>query len=298
MTNCVCIGAAHIDSKLCCNNSAILETSNPVTSYTSCGGVARNVCENLAKQGVGTAMISRVGNDADGLLVDRHLSSLGVSTQGITRSKRYPTAKYTSVINDDGELLIGCADMNIYNELSPEIIASALSYYQAVPLWVLDMNLPIEAVETIAKKSKENTLWLLSVSIPKILAYKKNLDLLNHFEGLSLNRAELSALLGCNCQTIKSIEKGCFKLHELGINKLLVTMGKEGVLLCNGGVASHYPVNEHFEVVDTTGAGDAFIAGFLCGQIQQFPVDECISYGMKLAENVLSRVESVSNITE
>lgn len=298
MFSCLCIGAAHIDSKLCCKDTAILETSNPIHSYSSHGGVARNVCENIARQGIQSALISRVGDDVEGLSVVHHLDRLGVSTRGITRSNRFPTAKYTSVLNPNGEMVIACADMNIYEELTPDLLTPILQQFKEVPLWILDMNLPLETVEAVRNESSTGNLWLLSVSIPKVLLYRQRMDLLGQFEGLSINREELAALLDYDCQTQKDIENGCFQLHDLGIQKILVTMGKEGALLSNQGVIFHQPAEVKSIVVDTTGAGDAFIAGVLCGLVKQLAPEECVSYGMKLALSALSRRESVSNITE
>jgi sugar/nucleoside kinase (ribokinase family) len=298
MISCVCIGAAHIDQKMSSIESMILKTSNPVSTHYSYGGVARNVCENLVRQGVSTAMISRLGNDADALAVVNHLENLGVKVEGISVSESLPTAKYTSLLDVSGDMVVACADMNIYNEITPDVIYEPLEKYRDVPFWVVDMNVPLETVESIVEVATYQTLWLLSVSIPKICIYREKWSLLGKFDGLSLNKEELAALVDGTCDTVDEIADACSTLHEKGLKKLLVTMGKGGVIFSEGTTVCHHPIEKECEVVETTGAGDAFIAGVLCGQIKGHSLSMSVSMGMDLARHALRSHESVAILTE
>jgi pseudouridine kinase len=61
-----CVGGAVVDRKLHLHRPAVAGTSNPARLVTSVGGVARNVAESLARLGVPTALVSRVGADETG----------------------------------------------------------------------------------------------------------------------------------------------------------------------------------------------------------------------------------------
>lgn len=77
----VVIGGANIDHKSQTLGRPVPGTSNPGRSRTSLGGVGRNVAENLARLGVGTALITAIGEDADG----HHLLSETESAGGDNR---------------------------------------------------------------------------------------------------------------------------------------------------------------------------------------------------------------------
>ncbi len=97
-------------------------TSNPGTVVTGLGGVARNVARNLAHLGCGVLLCSRVGDDDAG----RRVLAQPLDTSLITVSAVCPTASYTAVLKRCGELVIGLADMDVYDELMPAVLAPAL----------------------------------------------------------------------------------------------------------------------------------------------------------------------------
>lgn len=294
MCECLCIGAAHIDIKMIGNEQIIMGTSNPVSSYCTHGGAVRNVCENLAHLGVKTSLVSRVGADSEGKDVVFHLNEVGVNTKGITLSDNYPTAKYFSVINSTGDMIVACADMDIYDEITPSVISSVLSDYLEIPLWVADMNFSPAVISTIKECAHHQKVWLLSVSIPKIMQYRQDLSSLNGIYGISLNQKELSAFVDHPCNTIQEIDEGCLFLNHHGVKHILVTMGSDGVY--SSDKKKHYPVLEDSKLYDTTGAGDAFLAGFLHGQMMELSTSECVEKGMEIAQNTLSSPKSVATL--
>src|SRR4051812_37180735 len=137
----VCFGGANLDFKARGVHSLTLRDSNPVRIYSTFGGVARNIAENLARLGASVRLISRVGSDSAGDSLLEAMSQLGVEVSGVSRSNRCPTATYTAVLEPEGEMLIGLANMDIYDELTSDVLLS-----QGIPtqgsFWVVDSNLP------------------------------------------------------------------------------------------------------------------------------------------------------------
>ena len=137
-----CIGAAHIDRKATAAGPVVPGSSNPVTMRVGAGGVARNVAENLARLGLSVTMVSRVGHDREGDAVLDGLGEAGIGFDLVTRSATAPTATYTALLDKSGELVIGLADMGIYDELTVDVLEPLLPRLEKIPVWFIDCNLP------------------------------------------------------------------------------------------------------------------------------------------------------------
>jgi hypothetical protein len=170
----------------------IAGTSNPGTVTSDFGGVARNVAENLVRLGRGVRMVSRVGDDETGRAVVGHLAGLGVDTAAITVSQR-ATASYTAILQQDGELVLGLADMGIYDEITPALLEPALPQLLECELWFVDANLPADTLRWIAEVSSHLALTADAVSVVKS---RKLTGILDVVSPLFLNVAQAAAVLG------------------------------------------------------------------------------------------------------
>src|SRR4051812_11467347 len=101
-------------------------TSNPVRSFTSFGGVARNIAENLARLRAPVRLISRVGRDSGGDSFLINLKFLGLPTATVSRSEILPTATYTALLDPRGEMWVALADMDIHQEMTIEVLESEI----------------------------------------------------------------------------------------------------------------------------------------------------------------------------
>lgn len=77
--------------------------------------------------------------------------------------------------------------------------------------------------------------------------------------------------------------------HEMGPEIVVFTMGADGVLLSEGGELSHIPARP-IEVVDATGAGDSFWAGFLVALLDGNPLKRCTLFAREIVERKLTTV--------
>ena len=108
----------------------------------------------------------------------------------------------------------------------------------------------------------------------EIYARKKKLDpLLKQIDVLLPNRKELQLLTGK-----KSFKEGATVLLKKGVNVVGVKLGKDGCYVTDG-IEEHVIEPLKVKVVDTTGAGDAFCAGFLYGLKHKKPLYECGKLG-------------------
>jgi sugar/nucleoside kinase (ribokinase family) len=77
--------------------------------------------------------------------------------------------------------------------------------------------------------------------------------------------------------------------HEMGPQVVVLTMGAEGVLLSEGGMLTHIPARP-VEMVDATGAGDSFWAGFLVALLDGHPFHRCALFAREIVERKLATV--------
>ena len=239
----------------------------------SLGGGAVNTGVSLAKLGVKTAIIGKIGNDEFGTLVLRKLEESGVDLRGIIKSSEIPTSATVSLVYEDGErgffhFLGGNASLEeseVNLELYPEAKWLHISSFFLIP------KLDGEPAANILKKGKQmklftslDTTWdtkgrWISVLTPCL----KFLDV------LFLNFIEGKMLTGKD----KTEEIADYFLSK-GVGMVAIKMDKNGCFIKSrednkGLKLPAYSV----KVKDSTGAGDAFCAGFLIGILKGWDIE-------------------------
>ncbi len=107
--------------------------------------------------------------------------------------------------------------------------------------------------------------------------------LLRRQRSFFLNRDEIEMLTG------HSYRDGAKMLNEIGAAVVVVTLGGDGCYIRTPDAETVVP-GYAAKVVDTTGAGDAFCAGFLCGRLSGRPLDECGRMGNRVAARCIEAV--------
>ncbi|HTX61567.1 MAG TPA: PfkB family carbohydrate kinase, partial [Methanobacterium sp.] len=105
---------------------------------------------------------------------------------------------------------------------------------------------------------------------------------------LFLNRKEVALLTG------EEYDKGARNLVESGVSMVVVTCGRQGACLYTQDEVIHSP-SSSIKTLDTTGAGDAFAAGFIAGFIENEEPVKCLEKGNKLASRCIGCWGSVNS---
>jgi pseudouridine kinase len=237
-----CIGGIVLDRKARVEGGARPGTSNPVSVTTSTGGVAANIARNLARLGCRVSLFSILGADDSGATALRELQDSGVNASAILRSHTRPTASYTAVLEPNGELFIGLADMDIFEELDPQWSARVAPALAQCPLWIMDTNLPAHTIERI-----RSSLARVDVLFP--------------------NRKEAAVLSGLELDTPGDVARAASEICRRGVGTVVVTLGRDGIYLDAGRGGRFLPVIPAKKVLDVTGAGDALVAGYAYGML-------------------------------
>ena len=262
----VCIGAANLDRKLRSLASLSLGTSNPASQSESYGGVARNIAENLARLGTPVSLLTAIGGDSSGAALLTHAETLGIDTRGALRLDDASSGTYTAVLDSNGEMAVALADMALYDQLDPAFIAARQAQLATAALVVADLNLPLASVDALVEHARrvDVALVLVAVSEPKMARLPQDLS---GVRLLILNAGELAARVGRRLDDDAAIEGALRELRAQGVRDLVVTRGAGGVLLTQGDAVERLAAASA-DVVDVTGAGDAFAAA-VCWSLAQ-----------------------------
>jgi ribokinase len=138
---------------------------------------------------------------------------------------------------------------------------------------------PIEATEYVFEiaKSLNKTTILNPAPANKISEHMMRL-----IDILVPNEHELSRLTGLRCTTIEEISQAALILRKQGVKTVIVTLGKDGVMLREQEDEHVFP-SFKTNAVDTTAAGDSFLGGFATSYVKDQDMTKAITYGQMVA---------------
>ncbi len=272
----ICIGAALVDIIAQVVRHPFDDDEVFVSDLTILsGGAAANTAYACAKIGLSTAFIGKLGeNDTFSEKIINDFKEVSVDTSLIKYSKDYKTGSAYVALNQKGERRI-YAYSGAANYLSKKDISKReLKNTKLIFLSSLRNLEPLQIAAEIGK----------NFNIPVILnpgmlivdqGFTKIRELLEKIDVLMLSQREYRTLLNIKENELNEelIIKYSRKLFLLGIKVIVVTLGEKGSFFMTkkgNGMISSLKLNN---VIDTTGAGDAFSAGFMYGLVQSMILD-------------------------
>ncbi len=278
-TGIYCIGGMNVDRKYYLLDEMVLHTSNPATSSVSVGGVARNIAENLGRLQLDVSLISLAGQDQDFHFIKKETEPY-VNMQNVVQKTGFATGTYNAILDETGEMQMAVADMLVYEEMDLDWISSYFSLLKEAELIIIDLNLPYEAVEYILSIARqfEVEVFVIPVSGPKMNRLPKDLDSVTW---MIVNQDESETFFETKAETEEEFEQLVDRWLEAGVKNVVITRGSDTSLYGNQDGRRHLftpPVVD--QVVDVTGAGDAYAAGIVYGHLNAFDPVEAIEFGM------------------
>lgn len=258
------------------------ETADYTAHYVA-GGSASNTLSILARLGIETEFIGKIGKDEIGSFFQQETRRNGVIPSFFFSQQ--PSGRCTVLISADGErtmctYLGASADMNA-NDLNKELF-DGFRLFHIEGYLVQNYDL-IQSAITLAKEAG----LTVSLDLSSFNVVEENLDFLQKIiaekvDIVFANEEEVKALTGKKLpQALAELASQC--------SIAVVKVGKEGSYIQHGEDVLHIPIYEA-KRVDTTGAGDAYAAGFLYGWINQLPLEMSGQIGSFLAANVIEEI--------
>ena len=250
----IVVGALHIDTIIQLQNETCFGRTNSATRKSVIGGVASNIARALRRSGASLqiAFVGAMAEDDD--RVEKWLESSGIDSEFLRMDGAPPT--YTAILDQHGELLIGAADMGLYERVLADDILTMLPEQPRTV--VIDANFPAEVLLAVSQSVPDRTkLFAAGTSIEKV---GRLLPLMIRLDALSLNRAEASKLTGVD-DGVAALAASLSKKLQRPDACILVSDGADLAALACGGevVVSHPP---EIELTNANGAGDAMAAIF------------------------------------
>ncbi len=284
------IGGSNIDIQGSPFNKLKKHDSNPGFVTTSLGGVGRNICENIARLGINTGLISAVGDDVYGNKIIEHSRLLNIDIQGIIKYNNKSTSTYLSVMDETGDMTVAIAHMDVIEEIGIEEIQAFEKYIVNAKYCVLDTNLRKDVIEYLLLNYDCNFI-LDCVSSTKALKVK---ELIGKFHTVKPNKIEAEILSGIEITDNESLTKVGEFFLEKGVKNVFISLGGDGVYYTNGKESGHLCTHD-VNVINATGAGDAFIAGITYAYMKDYDIEESVKHG--IATSILA-LESEKTINE
>ncbi|KJS45183.1 MAG: carbohydrate kinase [Rhodospirillaceae bacterium BRH_c57] len=256
----------------------------------SSGGSAANTVAGIASLGGSAAFIGKVADDILGRVFRHDITAIGAHYTTESLVGGAPTARCLVLITPDAERTMSTY-LGACTALTPEDIdedlvrASAVTYIEGY-LW--DQPHAKDAIVRAACAAKEAKRKVsLSLSDPFCVERHREefLELIDGFvDILFANEAELKALY-----ELDDFDAAVAQVRGHA-EVAAVTRGAKGSVVITGGDVLAVPVDAVDRVVDTTGAGDLYAAGFLFGYTRGYELAECARIGGIAAGEVISHV--------
>jgi ribokinase len=231
------------------------ETTTGDRLRTFPGGKGANQAVAAARLGGRVTMVGRVGMDAFGESLIRNLEANGIDASGVTRDDREPTGSALILVEERGQNMIALAP-GANAMVGQDEVDRALARLRPEDILVLQLEVPLDAVRAAIEQGRAAQAVIVLNAAP---ATHLEEAVLSQLDVLVVNEGEARLLAGGVTESLPAPNEATARaLRAAGAKTVVMTLGSEGALLCNSDRPRHidpFPV----EVVDTTGAGDAFV---------------------------------------
>lgn len=292
------IGGSNIDIQGVPSNPLVMFDSNPGKVDISLGGVGRNIADNMCRLGLSTKLISAVGNDLYGNQILSECKNFGIDIDDCFVSNEVSTSIYVSILNSSNDMQLAISHMDILDKVDISYISSKHQAINDSLAIVIDTNLSKEVIDYITSTYSYLPIFVDTVSTVKCMKIK---DILGKFNTIKLNKYEAEALSGIKINSIDDLNLCSKNLLNKGVKKVFITLGEDGVF-CASKEENIKLDGVEINIVNATGAGDAFTAALLYSHLNDFNLEDTarFSVGASLIalshENTINPNMSVDNI--
>jgi ribokinase len=252
------------------------ETVTNAELSTHNGGKGANQAAAAALLGASVTILGRVGDDEFGEPLVQALQEKGIDTSLVERASGKSTGAAFITVTPDGENAITVAP-GANRSLTPDDVDAAAGAIGEAQVFVAQMEIPVPSVLRAVEVAAEQGTRALVNLAP---TFEVPRELLEKLDPLVVNEHEAAFLLGREVDGVEGALSAAPELLSSGPRSAVITIGEDGAVLADGESVEHLPAPE-VEVVDTTGAGDAF-AGALATQLARgASLREAVAYAVR-----------------
>ena len=260
--------------------------SNLKIEETIAGGSVANSIVGLAQLGNNVGFIGKVNDDELGSKYEEGLKKEKVKYFYSKKKEKLPTGTCLILITPDSErtmcTFLGIAGKINENDIDVNVIKKSEIIFLEGYLW--DEGDPKKAFEKAIKNSNK-----VAMSLSDKFCVDRHkphfLDLVkNKLDITFANEQEISSLVDAkNFDEVISFGKNLGKL-------IVITRGEKGSVAIHKNDVIQCDIQKNLKVVDLTGAGDLFAAGFLNGYINNFSLKESLQKGTEMSSKIIQKI--------
>ncbi|MGO1769543.1 MAG: ribokinase [Microbacterium sp.] len=261
------------------------ETAIARREVVGLGGKGANQAVAAARAGARTAMVGAVGDDEEGASALRVLADSGVDVGGVRHVGRR-TGRATIAVDAAGENTIIVTSGANAEPLDEERTAQVVARAAVV---VTQGEIPPRMIDTAAAFAQRSAArFVLNLAPFAVLAN----ETLAAADPLVLNESEAGALLRRGVHELSDVHEAALAAGEIvrrGVRSVVITLGGSGAVVAGDASVHHLPALEGAVVVDTTGAGDAFVGAMCAALSRGEPLSAAAEWGSIAAGLTVTR---------
>lgn len=246
---------------------------------TISGGKGANQAVAAARLGAEVTMVGRVGDDVFASQLKKNFAAESIDATHVSTSGDTASGVALILVDKAGQNSIVVAS-GANAKVTPKDVDGAAEVIAAADVLLLQLEIPLESVLRAAQIAHEQGVKVVLNPAP---ARPLSADLLSLIDFLIPNESEASALVSALSgspatgpdETLPSADK----LRSFGVETVILTAGEQGAFLAEVGGTRRFPAFSLEQVVDTTAAGDAFVAGLATAIAEGKPLSEAVLWG-------------------
>ncbi len=250
------------------------------------GGKGANQAVAAARLGAQVTLIGRVGDDAFGEQLLASASAESIDIRHVGRDADAATGVAMITVAADGQNNIAVASGANYR-LTAEMVREAWRDLADVDVLVMPLETPLETIDTAVALANEAGAAVVLNPAPA-----RNLPshILAGVHVLVPNESETAQLSGLPIDSAADTQKAAQRLLAVGVDHVVLTLGSRGALVLNGTSAEFTPIAPFaVDVVDTTAAGDGFVAGLAVALGEERPLVEAAQFANAVGALAVTR---------
>ena len=243
------------------------------------GGKGCNQAIAIARLGGKTNFISKIGKDAYGELALKTLEKNKISTQNIIQDGNQQTGVAGILVDQNTgknaiNVIVGAPSSLQISEIEKQI-----NLIKRSKIFLTQLEVPKDVTLHCLKTAKENGCITILNPAP---ASEISKEFYNNIDFFTPNETEAEFYTGIKITNDQEAKQAAEKLLNLGIKKVIITLGEKGLFYSDGKEEISLKANA-VKAIDTTGAGDAFNGGLAFGLSKEKPIKECLELANKVA---------------
>jgi len=219
-----------------------------------------------------------------------HANTIGLDMKSTMILGQRPTSTYMAILDEKGEMNAAISQMEIFDALSIDFIQGKRQVIENSKICVIDTNMPENVINYVLDNFKTTDFFLDTVSSAKALKVKEHIGA---FHTIKPNKLEAELLSGLTISGAGDLQKASEYFLKKGVKRVFITLGEDGVFY-NDGQTAKLIASPKVEVINATGAGDAFIAALAYCHFNDTPTEDSIRFSMSAAILALSYEETIN----